>query len=372
MHLCCETLHAQFLPLLSKHKKPQCPQTLAPVVVLSLTSVILVRSQSRTLYLWTTVRIMENSSEIVFVLQGLNHSETNRKVYFALALVSYLFTIFVNVTLVTTVCLDRALHEPLYMFLCNLCMNSIYGASTFYPKLLHDLLSETHVITYSGCMAQLFTVYSYVFCQFTCLTVMAYDRYLAICKPLQYHALMPAQRVAQLLAVTWSFSLLETTVGFTFTATLTFCGRHIRKLYCTNWEVVKLSCSESDTTINNIYGFVLILSHIAQTGLIAVSYAYLVRDALKSRASRRKFVQTCLPHLVTLVVFTLSLVFDSLYSRYGSRDSKMQALQNALAAEFLVVPPLINPIIYGINLQQIRSRILLNFNIRPETIKPAS
>ncbi|KAG7225938.1 hypothetical protein INR49_018539 [Caranx melampygus] len=310
---------------------------------------------------------MENSSEIVFVLQGLNDTDTNRQIYFALALVSYLFTIFVNVTLVTTVCLDKALHEPIYVFLCNLCVNGICGASSFYPKLLHDLLAESHVITYSGCMTQLFVVYNYVFCEFTSLTVMAYDRYLAICKPLQYHALMTAQRVAQLLLLTWSFSLLETVVGFSFTATLSFCNRHIPKIFCTNWEVVKLSCS--DTTVNNIYGFVLMLSHVAQTGLILVSYAHLVRAALRSRSSRMKFVQTCLPHLVTLLVFTLSLVFDSMYSRYGS-GSALQALHNALSAEFLVVPPLINPIIYGINLQQIRSRILLNFTIRPEIIKP--
>ncbi|KAM9359669.1 olfactory receptor 1E16-like [Symphorus nematophorus] len=303
--------------------------------------------------------MMQNNSEMVLVLQGLNDSLTNRQIYFAFALTSYLFTIFVNLTLIVTVCLEKSLHEPIYIFLCNLCFNGICGASTFYPKLLHDLLSDSHVITYTGCLAQIFVVYFYVFCEFTSLTVMAYDRYLAICRPLQYHTLMTVQRVLQLLLLTWSFTLLETVIGVNLTASLTLCRRHIAKIFCTNWEVVKLSCS--DTTVNNIYGFVLMFSHVSQTALILVSYTHLVQASLRLRSNRRKFIQTCLPHLITLLVFTTTLVFDTMYSRYGGGGT-LQALKNVLAAEFLVVPPLINPIIYGMNLHQIRSKIVHNFS----------
>lgn len=312
---------------------------------------------------------MQNNSEMVLVLQGLNDSVTNRQIYFALALTTYLFTVLVNLTLVVTVCLDKSLHEPIYLFLCNLCFNGICGASTFYPKLLHDLLADSHVITYSGCLSQIFAVYCYVFCEFTSLTVMAYDRYLAICRPLQYRTLMTVQKVAQLLLLTWSFSLLETAVGTILTSRLPLCGRHVPKIFCTNWEVVKLSCS--DTTINNIYGFILMFSHLSQTGLILVSYTHLVRASLRLHSERRKFLQTCVPHLLTLLIFTSSLVFDVMYSRYGG-GSSLQVLQNALAAEFLVVPPLINPIIYGINLHQIRAKIIHHFSHKPEAPKPHS
>ncbi|XP_047450581.1 olfactory receptor 2C3-like [Mugil cephalus] len=308
---------------------------------------------------------MENNSQIVFVLHGLNDSASNRQLFFSLALVSYLVTVLVNVTLVVTVVFDRHLHEPIYVFLCNLCLNGICGASCFYPKLLHDLLADAHVISYAGCLLQIFISYSYVFCEFTSLTVMAYDRYLAICRPLQYGALMTKQKVVQLLLLTWTFSLLETLVGTAMTASLPLCGRHVRKLFCTNWEVVKLSCV--DTTLNNIYGFVLMFSHMSQTVLILVSYGHLVRAAIRSHSHRRKFLQTCLPHLVTLLVFAASLVFDVMYSRYGA--GTMQVLQNILAAEFLVVPPLVNPLIYGMKLQQIRSRILDKFGLRAETEK---
>ncbi|XP_031163427.1 olfactory receptor 2G6-like [Sander lucioperca] len=301
---------------------------------------------------------MENNSEVVFVLQGLNDSLTNRQMYFAVALMSYLFTIFVNLTLIITVCLERTLHEPIYIFLCSLCFNGICGASSFYPKLLHGLLADSNVITYAGCLAQMFVVYCYVFCELTSLTVMAYDRYLAICKPLQYPMLMPVQRVAQMLLLTWCFSLLEAIIGNILTTRLPLCRRHINQIFCTNWEVVKLSCS--DTTGNNIYGFVLIFMHISQTGLILVSYTHLVRASLRLASNRKKFIQTCVPHLVTLLIFASSLMFNSIYSRYGG--GTLQVLQNLLAAEFLVVPPLINPIIYGINLHQIRSRIIHNFH----------
>ncbi|XP_026228360.1 putative gustatory receptor clone PTE03 [Anabas testudineus] len=309
---------------------------------------------------------MENKSEIVLVLQGLNDSLTNRHIYFTLALMSYFITIFTNLLLIVTICTETTLHEPIYIFVCNLCFNGICGASSFYPKLLHDLLVDSYVITYSGCFTQIFVVYSYVFCDFTTLTIMAYDRYLAICKPLQYRTLMTVQKVVQLLLLTWCFSLLETSIGVILTTRLTICSRHVRKIFCTNWEVVKLSCS--DTASINIYGFVLTFLHLSQTGLILVSYTHLVRSSLQSCSCRRKFGQTCLPHLVTLLVFTSSLLFDAMYARYGS--SSLQTLQNVLAAEFLVVPPVINPIIYGINLRHIRSRIVHHFTHKPAILKP--
>ncbi|CAN9511224.1 unnamed protein product [Ophioblennius macclurei] len=269
-----------------------------------------------------------------------------------------MLTVALNLMLIVTVCLHPVLHEPIYIFVCNLCVNGICGASCFYPKILHDLLARSHIITYGGCLGQMFVIYTYVFCEFTSLTVMAYDRYVAICRPLQYRTLMTSRCVATLLLLTWTFSMLEAAGGIILTAMLPICGRHIRKIFCTNWEVVKLSCS--DTIANNIYGFSLTISHMLQTALILVSYGHLVRASIRSRSDRRKFVQTCLPHLLTLLVFAASLVFDIMYSRYGGAGT-LQLLRNVLAAEFLVVPPLVNPAIYGMNLQQIRARILNRF-----------
>lgn len=314
-----------------------------------------------------SVGLVHNVSQLVLELQGLNQSAEGRQVFLVVALCSYLMTLLLNLTLVLTVCLDQQLHQPIYIFVCNLCLNGLWGASTFYPKLMHDLLADAHVVTYTGCLAQLFNLYTYAFSQFSSLTLMAYDRYLAICRPLQYGTVMSAQKVAWLLLLAWIFSWLESLFGTLLTRRLTLCGRRLPKLFCTNWEVVKLSCSASDTTPNNIYGFVLMFSHLCQTALILVSYTHLVRASLRLRSQRRKFMQTCVPHLVTLLAFTSTGVFDVLYSRYGS--GAQQVLKNVVAALFLVVPPLINPLIYGINLHQLRSKILQRLGCKTHVSK---
>ncbi|XP_021437371.2 olfactory receptor 4S1-like [Oncorhynchus mykiss] len=302
-----------------------------------------------------------SSQEIVFVLHGLNVTQINKHIYFSFTLILYIFTIFVNLILIVTIFLEKMLHEPMYLFLCNLCINGIYGASAFYPKILYDLLFDSHVITYIGCLTQILVIYSYAFCEFTSLTVMAYDRYVAICKPLQYHSIMTTRKVWTLLLLTWLFSWLESGFGMGITAKLPLCGLNIDKLYCSNWAVVKLSCV--DTTLNNLYGFIATFSHISQMILIVISYVNIIKASLRSRAERKKFMQTCLPHLITLTNFTISLTFDVMFARYGSNTSLL-ALRNIMAVEFLVVPPLVNPIIYGMKLTRIRNRVGRMFKLK--------
>ncbi|XP_061074375.1 olfactory receptor 4B13-like [Conger conger] len=297
---------------------------------------------------------MDNSTEIVFVLHGLNETMSNKRTYFVVTLLVYLFTILVNLTLIATIILEKTLHEPMFFFLCNLCVNGIFGASTFYPKILVDLLSVLNVTAYKACLAQIFVIYSYVFCEYTTLAVMAYDRYVAICKPLNYHSIITHRKVGNLLFFTWLFSISETVILVGLTVRLPLCGFNIDKLYCINWAVVKLSCV--DTTINNIYGYILMLFHVAQAVVILVSYINIVRISMRSQEGRNKFMQTCLPHLISLTNFTIALVFDIMYARYGSR-SRLQALRNFMSLEYLVVPPLLNPLIYGLNLNQIRRRV---------------
>ncbi|XP_066502938.1 olfactory receptor 1-like [Hoplias malabaricus] len=298
---------------------------------------------------------MENSSgEFMFVLHGLNDSRTNKYIYFAFGLVVYIVTVIVNLTLIIIIIVEKTLHEPMYLFICNLHVNGICGASYFYPKILADLLSDTHVISYIGCLSQIFLIFWYAFCEFTCLTIMAFDRYVAICKPLEYHCIMNQQKVLKLLMFTWLYSLTQTSIGAVLTARLSLCGNDIDKIFCSNWEVVKLSCT--DVTPNNIYGYVLTLSQVSQAIFIVISYIRIIRASLRSKTEQVKFMQTCLPHLITLINFTMSLVFDVMYARYGT--SQGQLLRNIFGVEFLVVPPLLNPIIYGMKMTQIRRQFV--------------
>ncbi|KAI5099010.1 odorant receptor, family E, subfamily 126, member 3, partial [Silurus meridionalis] len=163
---------------------------------------------------------MENSSgHFVFVLDGLNDTRANKHIYFVFGLIVYIMTVFINLLITLTVILDKTLHEPMYIFICNMFVNGILGASAFYPKILADLLAE-YVISYVGCLSQVGIIYSYVFCEYTCLTVMSYDRYISICKPLEYYSIMTLQKVLKLLVLIWLCSILESSVGLVFTAQL--------------------------------------------------------------------------------------------------------------------------------------------------------
>ncbi|XP_017541933.2 olfactory receptor 4S2-like [Pygocentrus nattereri] len=311
--------------------------------------------------------MMENSSgQFVFVLHGLNDTRTNKQIYFAFGLLIYILTMFVNFTLIITIALDKMLHEPMHLFICSLYVNGICGASAFYPKILADLLSESITTSYVSCLVQTFTIYWYVFCEFTCLTVMAYDRYAAICKPLEYHSIMTHQKVLKLLLFTWLFSLLESCFGAALTIRLPLCGKDIDKIYCSNWEIVKLACT--DVTVNNVYGYFMVFSHVSQAVFVIISYIRIIGASLKSKTEQLKFIQTCLPHLITLINFNISLVFDAMYARYG-KAQELQALRNVLGIEFLVVPPLLNPIIYGVKMAKIRHRLVQLYSHKRKAVQ---
>uniref|UniRef100_A0AAY5KUC7 G-protein coupled receptors family 1 profile domain-containing protein n=1 Tax=Esox lucius TaxID=8010 RepID=A0AAY5KUC7_ESOLU len=282
--------------------------------------------------------LFNSSQEIVFVLHGLNVTQTNRHIYFVFFLILYLVTICINLTLIFTIVLEKMFHDPMYLFLCNLCINGIIG---------------------------IFFIYFYVHCEFTHLTVMAYDRYVAICKPLHYHCIMTVRKVWTLILLSWLLSWLDCSIGMVLLARLPLCSVDIDRLYCSNWAVVKLSCV--DTTIDNIHSYFYIFYHFFQAIFILISYVNIVKASLRSVVQRRKFMQTCLPHLITLINLTISLLFDVMYARYGSKTSLL-ALRNIMSVEFLVVPPLVNPIIYGMNLREIRYKVvqMLNCKVVPQ------
>ncbi|XP_029315223.1 olfactory receptor 10J5-like [Cottoperca gobio] len=298
---------------------------------------------------------MSNTSDIVlFSLSGFSATVNYKITIFALTILCYCLIVVVNMSIILTIILDINLHEPMYVFLCNLCINGLYGTAAFYPKFVFDLLSDIQVISYVGCFIQVFVIYSYVSIDFSVLALMAYDRYVAICRPLEYHSVMSVQRTAVLIIFSWLVPFICEIMIVTLTSTLKLCGSHIDKLYCENWSIVKLSCSS--TTGNNIIGLIVIIFYCVHVLFIFCSYVKLVKSALKSRENRRKFMQTCVPHLFCLFNVTAALLFDIMYSRYGS-VSVSQSVRNFMAIQFLIIPPLLNPIIYGLILAKIRYRM---------------
>ncbi|XP_061578915.1 olfactory receptor 4M1-like [Cololabis saira] len=297
---------------------------------------------------------MENASHVtVFTLSGLNFTFEQRIVLFLLTSLWYLMILGGNITLVFVIVIDKNLHEPMYIFLCNLCINALYGTVGFYPKFLLDLLSS-HVISYGGCMLQGFVIHSSTCGDFSILALMAYDRYVAICRPLAYHSVMTKQRVSIFVFFTW---LIPLYCMFMNTATILhieLCGSNINRLYCVNWMITRLACSPP--LANTAVTYMNLLFYFGHFVFILWSYMFLIRQCISSKENHGKFMQTCLPHLISLVTFTIAVLLDLLYMRFGS-PAVSQNLSNFMATEFLLIPPFVNPLIYGFKLTKLRNKM---------------
>ncbi|XP_059199061.1 olfactory receptor 1D2-like [Centropristis striata] len=299
--------------------------------------------------------MMDNVSVVtMFTLSGLSGTKNYRIILFLVTLLCYCVIWLVNLTIIVTIIVDKNLHQPMYIFLCNLCINGLYGTAGFYPKFLIDLLSTTHVISYAGCLLQGFVLHSSACADFSFLLLMAYDRYVAICHPLVYHSVMTKQKVCVFVFFAWLIPINLIFIGSVTTAKLRLCGSRILKIYCINLMVGKLACSVSIAhTAVPAFNYTFYFGHFI---FIIWSYANLIRTCLKSKENRSKFMQTCVPHVFSLVVVVVSLLFDLLYMQFGSKQFS-QSANNFMAIEFLVIPPVINPLMYGLKLTQIRNRI---------------
>ena len=304
----------------------------------------------------TLLLTMDNVSVItMFYLSGLSETMNYRSVLFSLTLLCYCVILLVNITLIVTIILDKNLHEPMYILLCAFCMNGLYGTTGILPKFLWDLLSPVHVISYSGCLVQVQVLYSFAFSDLSFLAVMAYDRYVAICRPLQYHSIMSKQRLMKLVCFSWLTPFCIVGINMCLTSRLKLCSPYITGLFCGNWLIVKLACFPAETMVINIVSYISILIYVFHGVFIVWSYLKLIRTCVNSIENRAKFMQTCVPHLLSLITFVFTILFDLMNIRYGSKKLP-QSLENFVAIEFLVIPPLMNPLIYGFKLTKIRNR----------------
>ncbi|XP_017571697.2 olfactory receptor 10J4-like [Pygocentrus nattereri] len=299
---------------------------------------------------------MESSINITYLtLEGHIELEKYRYVYFVITLMVYLFIIFVNVFVISVIYANKCLHEPMYIFIAALLFNALVGTVALYSKLLKDFLSEMQVISYEACTFQSFVIYTYGASEFTLLSAMAYDRYVSICKPLQYATLVKMSTVKKLLFFSWFFPSLEMGIGFILTRQLKLCKFKLNRIYCNSNGLMKLSCG--DTSVRNSYGiFVLSVAVFPPTIFIAFSYVRILDVCLKnSKEFRRKALKTCMPHLLIFISVTITSCFEVINSRLEGNVPHIVSM--IMSVEILVIPPLLNPIIYGLKLQEIWSRI---------------
>ncbi|XP_067306842.1 olfactory receptor 52E8-like [Pseudorasbora parva] len=277
-----------------------------------------------------------------------------------LTLSVYLAIILFNAIILFVVFKERSLHEPMYILISCLSVNDLYGSAGFFPRIMVDLLSDTNTISRPACFVQIFTIYTFAISEFTILSLMAYDRFVAICNPLKYHKIMTSKLTALYMGIASLYAVFSMGLIIFFSARLPLCGNDIPRLYCSNWSVVRLSCGSS-TLSNNIIGFFFSTTTLFLPAFF-ILYTYvriLIICQKSSKEFRGKALQTCLPHIISFVNYSLASFCDIALSRYDSDKYKIVAI--IFSVEFLVIPPVLNPLIYGLNLPEIRQKVLCLF-----------
>ncbi|XP_018426380.1 PREDICTED: olfactory receptor 52Z1-like [Nanorana parkeri] len=301
---------------------------------------------------------MENGSTTMKDLQllGLQEMEGLKYFYCPLLSVIYLCSLMLSILIAFVVSTNRSLHEPMYILICNLVLNGIVGSSSFFPKLVTDLWTSSKTISRDGCLTQSVFIMDCAFFEMMTFSLMAYDRYLAVCHPLHYNVLMTNATVIKVL-ISFSVALfLLLLVTFLLTIRLPLCGTQIKNIFCDNNSIFILACT--DTSVNNIYGTILAIGLLGSM-LIIIVFSY-VRTYIAclglSKESRHKVLYTLATHLIIFSVFFLGFFFMFIRHRVGSMNLPVSA-HVGLSMPALVVPPLMNPLIFGVRTKALKIKM---------------
>ncbi|XP_006903034.1 PREDICTED: olfactory receptor 5-like [Elephantulus edwardii] len=288
-----------------------------------------------------------------FILLGLSTRPEIRDVLFAVFLSLYLLTLLENALIIYLICSHSELHKPMYFFLGNLsCLEMCYVSVTM-PSLLVGLWTGPYHISFTACMTQLFFFIVLICTECTLLASMAYDRYVAICRPLHYPLLMRPQVCLALALSSWLGSLLVSVIKTTCFASLTYCGPNVlNQFFCDVSPMLNLSCTHVDLT--ELVDFISAIVIFCGTLLVALaSYSAIGVTVLRmpSAAARRKAFSTCASHLVVVGIFYSAALF--IYCR-PSRIKSMD-LNKVLSLIYTVVTPMCNPIIYCLRNKEVHA-----------------
>ncbi|NXW07894.1 O52K1 protein, partial [Fregetta grallaria] len=270
----------------------------------------------------------------------------------------YFMAVLGNITLLLVIRMDPSLHLPMFYFLSMLAAIDLVLTTSTMPKLLGIFWFHSHEINFEGCVAQMFFIHSFSTVESGVLLTMAFDRYLAICKPLHYSAILTGPTIVKLGLAAVVRGITIITPLTCMVTSLSYCGpRIIRHSYCEHMSVVKLACG--DTRPNSIYGITAATVVVGSDSiLIAVSYMLILREVigLSSRKARLKSFGTCGSHIGVILLFYMPGLFSFYTQRWGQRIPAQ--LHILMADLYLLVPPMLNPFIYGMRTKPIRERVL--------------
>ncbi|CAN8179715.1 unnamed protein product [Coccothraustes coccothraustes] len=299
---------------------------------------------------------MSNSSSIShFLLLALADTRQLQLLHFCLLLGISLAALLGNGLIISAVACGHHLHTPMFFFLLNLALTDLGSICTTVPKAMHNSLWDTRNISYTGCAAQLFFLVLCISTEFYLLTIMCYDRYVSICKPLHYGTLLGSRACAHMAAAAWASAFLNALLLTTNTFSLPLCnGNALGQFFCEIPQILKLSCSHSNLRELGLLAVSACLAFGCFV-FIVFSYVQIFRAVLRilSEQGWHKAFSTCLPHLAVISLFISTAVFTHLNPSSISSPS----LDLALSVLYSVVTPTVNPLIYSLRNQELKAAV---------------
>ncbi|CAI5670433.1 olfactory receptor 13C2-like [Oreochromis aureus] len=277
-----------------------------------------------------------------------------RYVFFFIMFTLYILIICTNSTILYLIWIHKNLHEPMYIFIAALLLNSVLYSTTVYPKLLTDFLSEKQVTTYSACLFQFFMFYTLGCSEFLLLAAMAYDRYVAICKPLQYQTIMRKTTVSIFLIIAWLVPACHIAVQAIASAEAKLCDSNIKGIFCNN-AVYTLQCQRS--RLITIFGVVALVD-LSILPMLFIVFTYTKIFIVSHRSCkeiRKKAAETCLPHMLVLIGYSIFFVYDVSIARVKSDFPKPTRI--IMTLQIMLYHPLFNPLIYGLKMKEISKHL---------------
>ncbi|XP_021011800.1 olfactory receptor 4K3-like [Mus caroli] len=285
-----------------------------------------------------------------FILQGLSHSKNIQVLLFVIFLMLYLFIVSGNIVILTLITTDPHLHSPMYFLLANLSFVDMCLSSNITPKMITDFLRENKTISFAGCMSQVFFTHCIAGGEMILLVVMAYDRYVAICKPLHYFTIMNLKRCTGLVLTSWTIGFIHGISYLVVFVHLPFCGpKEIDSFFCDMPLIIKLACMDShnlNTLMNAECGVVVVTCF----SLLLISYTYILITVSKSsKAGASKALSTCSAHITVVMIFFVPCIFIYVWPLSITWFDKF------LAVFYSVITPLLNPTIYTLRNKEIKN-----------------
>ncbi|XP_034557499.1 olfactory receptor 52B2-like [Notolabrus celidotus] len=275
---------------------------------------------------------------------------------FFLGIAIYIFAAFCNLTLLTLIIVKKNLHKPMYFILFSLPLNDLIGITAMLPKVLSDIVTETNNVYYPLCVLQAFLLHMYSGGILFILAAMSFDRYAAICLPLRYTSIMTPRVVILIVSLVWGLDFILIVSLFSLQTRLPRCRSVIMNVFCDNPSLLKLTCG--NTTVNNIIGlFNTAVMQVVSVSVQAFSYVKILITCVLSRRSetKAKAVNTCVAQLVIIIIFQIVGTFTIISHRFKNVSADLQKIMGML---IFLVPPLLNPIVYGLYTSEIRNTLL--------------